>query len=112
MVQLLNIIGDDYVVWDKSAAIFFKRPARENLYAEFVYTTEEIADIKNVGGKSAGTITAGAYLQEFVGDIPWVHLDIAGTAWNFTEKTYIPAKAPSGVGVRLLLTLIRNWQPI
>ena len=46
MVQLMNILGDDYVVWDKSAEIFFKRPARENLYATFLYTTEENENIK------------------------------------------------------------------
>ena len=46
MVQLINLLGDDYVVWDKSAEIFFKRPAREGLFAEFNYTTEELADIK------------------------------------------------------------------
>nr|MBF0222371.1 leucyl aminopeptidase [Desulfobulbaceae bacterium] len=68
----------------------------------------KIADLKNVGEKGAGTITAGAFLQEFVGDAKWVHLDIAGTAWNFTEKSYIP-KGPSGVGVRLLLEAIRSW---
>lgn len=68
----------------------------------------QVADLKNVGGREAGTITAGAFLQEFVGDSPWVHLDIAGTAWNFTEKSYIP-KGPSGVGARLLLELIRKW---
>lgn len=46
MVQLINLLGDDYVVWDKSAEIFFKRPAKENLYAEFVYTSEELNEIK------------------------------------------------------------------
>ncbi len=68
----------------------------------------EVADIKNSGGKSAGTITAAAYLEKFVKDLPWAHLDIAGTAWEFTEKSYIP-KGPSGVGVRTLVDLIRNW---
>lgn len=72
----------------------------------------EVADMKNIGGKSAGTITAASYLQEFVGETPWAHLDIAGTAWGFTEKSYIPAKGPSGVGVRTLLALIRNWKPV
>ncbi|MCL7489608.1 MAG: leucyl aminopeptidase [Desulfobulbaceae bacterium] len=72
----------------------------------------EVADMKNIGGKGAGTITAAAFLQEFVGDTPWAHLDIAGTAWNFTEKSYVPPKGPSGIGVRTLLALIRNWQPI
>jgi len=69
----------------------------------------QVADIKNTGGKSAGTITGAAYLQKFVGDTPWAHLDIAGTAWEFTEKSYIP-KGPSGVGVRTLLELVRRWK--
>ena len=47
MVQLLNILSNDYVVWDKSAKIVFKRPARENLYAEFNYSLDEIAEIKS-----------------------------------------------------------------
>lgn len=71
----------------------------------------DVADIKNTGGPSAGTITAGAYLQKFVGDTPWAHLDIAGTAWNFTKKEYIP-KGPSGTGVRTLVTMIRNWKKL
>ena len=70
-----------------------------------------MADIKNTGGKEAGTITAAAYLQEFVGDTPWAHLDIAGTAWGFTDKSYIP-KGPSGIAVRTLLNLARNWKPL
>jgi len=68
-----------------------------------------VADIKNTGGKSAGTITAAAYLQKFVGEVPWAHLDIAGTAWNFTEKTYIP-KGPSGTGVRTLVEFVKCWK--
>ena len=70
----------------------------------------KVADIKNIGNRGAGTITAAAFLQEFVGDIAWVHLDIAGTAYNFTAKSYIPNKGPSGIGVRTLLELIRNWK--
>ena len=46
MTQLMNLIGDDYVVWDKAAEIFFRRPAKEDLYAEFTYTLEEVAEIK------------------------------------------------------------------
>ena len=69
----------------------------------------KVADIKNTGGRAAGTITAAAYLQEFVGDIPWAHCDIAGTSWGFTQKPYIP-KGPSGVGVRTLINLVRNWK--
>lgn len=68
----------------------------------------QVADVKNTGGKAAGTITAAEYLHKFVGDTPWAHLDIAGTAWNFTEKSYIP-KGPSGFGVRTLVQFVRNW---
>ena len=46
MVQLMNIIGDDYVVWDKSAEVYFKRPAREHLYADFSISSEELDTIK------------------------------------------------------------------
>ena len=46
MVQLINLLGPDYVVWDKSAEIFFKRPAKETLYAEFRYTLEELEEIQ------------------------------------------------------------------
>ncbi len=70
----------------------------------------KVADIRNVGKKKdAGTITAAVFLQEFVGDTPWAHIDIAGTAWDFTEKSYVPA-GPSGIGVRTFLTLVREWR--
>ena len=69
----------------------------------------KIADIKNIGGKPAGTITAAAFLQEFVGDTAWAHLDIAGTAWDYTEKSYVP-KGPSGIAARTLVELVRNWR--
>jgi len=71
----------------------------------------KVADIKNAGGKAGGTITAAAYLEKFVGETVWAHLDIAGTAWDFTEKPYIP-KGPAGIGVRTLLELIRDWKEI
>lgn len=62
----------------------------------------KIADIRNVGTKpEAGTITAAMFLKNFVNKTPWAHLDIAGTAYNMTEKTYRPAGA-TGFGVRLL----------
>jgi leucyl aminopeptidase len=61
-----------------------------------------IADVANSGGRGAGVITAAKFLQEFVGDLPWVHLDIAGTAWNDEDKSYLP-KGPSGVALRTLV---------
>jgi leucyl aminopeptidase len=67
----------------------------------------DIADYKNSSGRSAGTITAAAFLSKFAGNTPWVHLDIAGPAWTNKEKTYIP-KGASGVAVRLLVEFLRN----
>ncbi|MCP4004769.1 MAG: leucyl aminopeptidase [bacterium] len=68
-----------------------------------------VGDIKNTGGRAAGTLTAGAFLSNFVGDIPWAHLDIAGTAWTTRERPY-NAKGATGFGVRLLLELLRSWK--
>jgi leucyl aminopeptidase len=65
----------------------------------------DIADYKNSGGRAAGTITAAAFLSKFVGDFPWVHLDIAGPAWTSKDKSYIP-KGASGVAVRLLVEFL------
>ena len=65
----------------------------------------DIADIKNVGGRKAGTITAAYFLREFVGDTPWVHLDIAGTAWNDSGKPYLSV-GPTGICVRTLVNLV------
>jgi len=64
----------------------------------------DIADLMNTGGRAAGAITAAMFLKEFVGDVPWVHLDIAGTAWADEAKPYLP-KGPSGVAVRTLAAL-------
>jgi len=61
-----------------------------------------IADIRNIGGREAGTITAACFLSRFVDDIPWAHLDIAGTAWNM-KGTDISAKGATGAGVRLVV---------
>jgi leucyl aminopeptidase len=67
----------------------------------------DIADIKNTGGKKAGTITAAAFLKEFVEDIPWAHLDIAGTAWG-DPATPFRAKGPTGVAVRTLVEFVER----
>jgi leucyl aminopeptidase len=69
----------------------------------------DIADVKNVGGRPAGTITGGTFLQKFVGEYPWVHLDIAGPVWTDKDKPYIP-KGATGVGVRLVIQLLRDWE--
>jgi leucyl aminopeptidase len=65
----------------------------------------EVADIKNVGGKLAGPITAAQFLAEFVGDTPWVHLDIAGTFMSDKERGYL-VKGATGVLVRTLVNFV------
>ncbi len=65
----------------------------------------DIADIKNVGGRKAGTITAAAFLKEFAEGISWAHLDIAGTAWADEAKPY-RAKGPTGIAVRTLINIV------
>ena len=65
----------------------------------------QVADIKNVGGRYAGAITAAQFLAEFVGDTPWVHLDIAGTSWSEKERAYM-VKGATGVPVRTLVNLV------
>ncbi len=65
----------------------------------------DIADIKNVGGKYAGSITAAWFLREFAGDVPWAHLDIANVAWNPENKPHLP-KGPTGFGVATLVEFV------
>jgi leucyl aminopeptidase len=67
----------------------------------------DVADIKNSGGRAAGTITGAAFLKAFAGEKPWAHLDIAGTAWEEKGQPGIP-KGGSGGGVRLLIDLLRT----
>jgi leucyl aminopeptidase len=61
----------------------------------------DIADMKNVGNRGGGSITAAQFLQRFVGDTPWAHLDIAGMAWSKKDRDVVP-KGASGFGIRLL----------
>jgi leucyl aminopeptidase len=64
----------------------------------------EIADMMNVGGRPAGSITAAMFLKEFTGGLPWAHFDVAGTAWQEDSKPYQP-KGPNGIAVRTLAEL-------
>jgi len=67
-----------------------------------------IADIMNTGGRWGGAITAAMFLKEFAEDTPWIHLDIAGTAWMEDSKPWI-AKGPSGIAVRSLVEFAREF---
>ncbi|MGD0669712.1 MAG: leucyl aminopeptidase [Bryobacteraceae bacterium] len=66
------------------------------------------ADIANIGSRWGGAITAAIFLKEFAGDTPWVHLDIAGTAWLDEAKPDMP-KGPTGLPVRTLVRLATDW---
>jgi len=68
----------------------------------FEQLKSDVADMRNIGGRGGGMITAALFLSKFVGDWPWVHLDIASTDWSERERAYIP-KGPTGIGTRLLI---------
>lgn len=67
----------------------------------------QVADIKNAGGRPASSITAGWFLKEFIGDMRWAHLDIAGTAYRDNAAPYL-RKGPTGVPTRLLIEWVRS----
>jgi leucyl aminopeptidase len=69
----------------------------------------DFGDVKNTAGRYGGAITAAAFLENFVGSYPWVHLDIAGTAWTDAKPRAYTPKGATGVGVRLLVQLLRDW---
>jgi leucyl aminopeptidase len=68
-----------------------------------------IADIVNSGGRWGGAVTAAMFLKEFAEDTPWIHLDIAGTAWMEDQKPWI-AKGPSGIAVRSLVEFVKGFE--
>jgi leucyl aminopeptidase len=68
----------------------------------FEQLRSDVADMRNIGGRGGGMITAALFLSKFVEDCPWVHLDIASTDWSERERAYIP-KGPTGIGTRLLI---------
>ncbi len=67
-----------------------------------------IADMKNVGGRFAGSTTAAQFLKRFIKNVPWAHLDIAGVAWSERDKPTVP-KGGTGYGVRLLNRLVADY---
>jgi len=75
-------------------------------YREMIKSS--IADIVNSGGRYGGAVTAAMFLKEFVDDKPWIHLDIAGTAWVDEAKPFI-AKGPSGIAVRSVIEFVRGF---
>jgi leucyl aminopeptidase len=76
-------------------------------YRELVKS--EIGDLKNLAGRPAGSITAGAFLAAFAGDVPFAHLDIAGTAWLDAPKKPYHSKGGTGAGVRVVTEFLRRY---
>lgn len=76
-------------------------------YKEMIRSS--IADIVNSGGRWGGAVTAAMFLKEFVDTTPWIHLDIAGTAWLDDNKPWM-AKGPSGIAVRSLVEFVRDFE--
>src|SRR5262249_47227726 len=92
-------------VLDKSGEKMWRLPLDDE-YKEQIKSN--IADIMNTGGRWGGAITAAKFLQEFAEETPWIHLDIAGTAWMEDNKPWI-AKGPSGIAVRSLVEFAKEF---
>ena len=93
---------------EKSANQVYERLIHFPLWDEYGdWIKSDVADIKNVGPGEAGHITAGKFLERFV-DYPWIHLDIAGTAYLMKEDSY-RGKYATAVGVRLITDFLRNY---
>ena len=90
----------------QSGEKFWRLPCTDD-YREQIKS--QIADIMNTGGsRYGGATTAAMFLKEFVGDTPWIHLDIAGVAWNDDAKAW-QAKGPSGAAVRSILEWVKTY---
>jgi len=90
---------------DKAGEKMWRLPLDDE-YKEIIRSN--IADIVNSGGRWGGAITAAMFLKEFAEETPWLHLDIAGTAWTEEQKPWI-AKGPSGIALRSLVEFARDF---
>lgn len=108
-----GMMGNDEKLMDKlkqAGDKTYERVWPLPLYDEYEKLIKsDVADVKNVGGRWGGAITAGWFLKKFVRNYKWAHLDIAGTAILEEPQEYAP-KGGSGVGVRLLVEFLRNWK--
>jgi leucyl aminopeptidase len=89
---------------DECGERVWQLPLWEDYYEQI---KSDVADLKNTGGRPAGTITAAAFLSKFIGDTPWAHLDIAGTMWSSDTRHYV-TKGATGAGVRLLIQFLAD----
>ncbi len=109
----VGLFGSDQAFTDKFLASskaagekMWQMPIDDD-YRDFIKGT--VADIQNISsGKGGGAITGAMFIKEFTGDSPWIHLDIAGTAWNDDAKAWL-AKGPTGVALRTLVHLVLSY---
>ena len=109
----VGVFGSDQTFTDKLLASakaagekMWQMPMDDE-YREFIKGT--VADIQNISsGKGAGATIGAMFIKEFTGDSPWIHLDIAGTAWNDDAKPWL-AKGPTGVALRTLVHLVMSY---
>jgi leucyl aminopeptidase len=112
-----GVFGNDEQMYERFSNALIKagekmwRMPLDDEYKEIIRSN--IADIVNSGGRYGGAITAAMFLKEFAEDTPWLHLDIAGTAWTEEQKPWI-AKGPSGIALRSVVEFARDfagWKP-
>ena len=112
---LAGLLGTDQALVDqlrqRSAEVdepVWQLPLEAGRYRKLLDSV--VADMRNIGGPYGGTITASIFLSEFVGDVPWAHLDIAGPMKVDSDEG-INSKGATGFGTRLLIDLACNFQP-
>ncbi len=108
----VGLFANDETAWEKfmagvpkSGEKFWRLPCTDD-YREQIKS--QIGDIMNSGGRAAGAVTAAMFLKEFAGETPWIHLDIAGCAWNEELKPWLP-KGPTGIAVRSIVEWVRGY---
>ena len=107
----VGVMGNDQAVIDEVLAagrrggeVGWQLPMFEE-YKDLIKS--DVADIRNIGGRGAGTITAALFLAEFAEGMPWVHLDVAGTAYSEADMVVMP-KGPTGTPVRTFVEFVRG----
>jgi leucyl aminopeptidase len=111
--EVAAMMGNDRKLLDefrKAGEETYERVWELPLFEEYKdYLKSDIADIRNIGNRIGSLMASAYFLYEFAGQCPWVHIDIAGTAWVEKDRPYVP-KGASGIGVRLILNLIERLQ--
>jgi len=112
-VDTIGIMGSDKALIEKIEAsakctdeLVWELPFNDDFRDEL---KSDVADLKNIGSRYGGAMTAGAFLSYFVEDIPWVHCDIAGPTWSDKDKPVSP-KGATGAGIRMLINLLSNYK--